>query len=108
MPTQRPLRSRKVQYAAVCFPTLGLPTRGLTTALGSSPLVGHPLPFFAHLYLAEAYAGLGQIDKTKAQAKEMLKIKPNFSLESEKLLAAYKDPVYKEHHFALLRKVGLK
>ncbi len=61
---------------------------------------GEVNPFFAHLYLAEAYAGLGQIDKAKAQAKEVVKIKPNFSLEGEKLLAAYKDPAHKEHHFA--------
>jgi hypothetical protein len=26
----------------------------------------------------------------------------------EKLLAAYKDPAYKERHFAALRKAGLK
>ncbi len=65
-------------------------------------------PFFAHLILAEAYAGLGQIDKAKNQAGEVLKVKPNFSMESEKFLAAYKDPAYKERHFALLRKAGLK
>jgi adenylate cyclase len=65
-------------------------------------------PFFAHLHLAEAYAGLGQMDKARAEAEEVLKIKPGFSLETEKLLAAYKDPAHKEQHFALLRKAGLK
>jgi tetratricopeptide (TPR) repeat protein len=65
-------------------------------------------PFFARLYLAEAYAGLGQVDKAKAQTEEVLKMRPNFSMEGEKLLAAYKDPVYKERHFALLRQAGLK
>jgi adenylate cyclase len=69
---------------------------------------GEVNPFFAHLFLAEAYAGLGQIDKAKTQAEEVLKIKPNFSIEGEKLLAAYKDPAHKERHFALLRKAGLK
>ncbi len=69
---------------------------------------GEVNPFFANLYLAEAYAGLGQIGKAKAQAEEVLKIKPSFSMESERLLAAYKDPVYKERHFALLRQAGLK
>jgi tetratricopeptide (TPR) repeat protein len=64
-------------------------------------------PFFARLYLAEAYAGLGQINKARAQAEEVLKIKPNFALEREKLLAAYKDPVHKERHFALLATAGL-
>jgi adenylate cyclase len=65
-------------------------------------------PYFAHLHLAEAYAALGQIDNAKAQAEEVLKMKPNFSMESERFLAMYKDPVHKERHFALLRKAGLK
>ncbi len=65
-------------------------------------------PFFAHLYLTEAYAMLGQIDKAKAQAEEVLKIKPTFTIEGEKLLAAYKDPSYKERHFAALRNAGLR
>jgi adenylate cyclase len=69
---------------------------------------GEVSPFFARLYLAEGYAGLGQVDRAKAQAEEVLKINPNFSLEGVKLLAAYKDPAYKERHFALLRKAGLK
>ncbi|MGD0237652.1 MAG: tetratricopeptide repeat protein [Syntrophorhabdales bacterium] len=69
---------------------------------------GEVNPFFANLYLAEAYAGLGQIGKARAQAEEVLKIKPSFSMEGERLLAAYKDPVYKERHFALLRQAGLK
>jgi tetratricopeptide (TPR) repeat protein len=47
---------------------------------------GEVNPFFANLYLAEAYAGLGQIGKAKAQAEEVLKIKPSFSMESERLL----------------------
>lgn len=69
---------------------------------------GEMNPFLAHLYLAEAYAGLGRIDKAKAQAEEVLKIKPNFTLESESTLTVYKDPANKERHFALLRKTGLK
>ncbi len=65
-------------------------------------------PFFARVDLAEAYAGLGQIDKAKAQADEVLKLRPNFSMVSEKMLTMYKDPAHKERHFALLRKAGLK
>jgi tetratricopeptide (TPR) repeat protein len=69
---------------------------------------GEVNPFFAHLYLTEAYAGLGQIGRARAQAEEVLKIKPSFSMEGEKLLAAYKNPADKEHHFTLLRKAGLR
>jgi tetratricopeptide (TPR) repeat protein len=65
-------------------------------------------PLLARLYLAEAYAGLGRIDKAKAQAEEVLKIKPNSSMESEISLTTYKDPAHKEWQFAALRKAGLK
>jgi tetratricopeptide (TPR) repeat protein len=65
-------------------------------------------PLFAHVYLAEAYVGLGQVDKARAQAEEVLKINPNFTLEKEKLLLSYKDVAHKERHLAALRKAGLK
>jgi len=62
----------------------------------------------AHVWLAEAYVGLGQLDKARAQAEEVLKINPKFSLESMKLLTAFKAPVLKERRLAELRKAGLK
>ncbi len=65
-------------------------------------------PLFAHVFLAEAYVGLGHLDKAKEQAEEVLKIDPKFSLESEKRLIAFKDPVYGERRLAALRKAGLK
>jgi adenylate cyclase len=65
-------------------------------------------PLFAHVFLAEAYVGLGQMDKAREQAEEVLKINPKFSLESEKRLTAFKDPVYGERRLAALRKAGLK
>lgn len=65
-------------------------------------------PLFAHVFLAEAYVGLGQLDKAREQAEEVLKINPKFSLESEKRLTAFKDPVYGERRLAALRKAGLK
>ena len=37
----------------------------------------------------------------------MLKIDPRFSLESEKRLTAFKDPVIGERRLAALRKAGL-
>jgi tetratricopeptide (TPR) repeat protein len=83
-------------------------------AIGTSELMldrsrkGEINPLFGHVYLAEAYVGIGQEEKARAQVKEVLKLKPDFSMESEKTLTAYKDPVHKERHFALLRKAGLK
>jgi adenylate cyclase len=65
-------------------------------------------PLFAHVFLAEAYVGLGQMDKAREQAEDVLKIDPNFSLESEKRLTAFKDPAIGERRLAALRKAGLK
>jgi adenylate cyclase len=65
-------------------------------------------PLFAHVFLAEAYVGLDQLDKARAQAEEVLKIDPKFSLEREKRLVAFKDPVIGERRLAALRKAGLK
>jgi adenylate cyclase len=64
-------------------------------------------PLFAHVFLAEAYVGLGELDKAKAQAQEVLKIDPKFSLENEKRLTAFKDPAVGERRLAALRKAGL-
>ena len=58
--------------------------------------------------LADVYLRLGQPDKARAQAEEVLKINPKFSLESMKILTAFKDPVLKERRLAELRKAGLK
>jgi adenylate cyclase len=65
-------------------------------------------PFWAHVFLAEAYAELGQLDKARAEAEEVMKINPNYSLEINKVLAAYRDPMIKERRLAALRKAGLK
>jgi adenylate cyclase len=68
---------------------------------------GEISPFRAHICLAEAYVGLGQIDKAKAEAEEVLKINPKYFLESDKTLGFYKDPMIRERHLVALRKAGL-
>ena len=65
-------------------------------------------PLYAHIYLAEAYVGLGELDKARAQAEEVLKINPKFSLERDRMLTSYIDPAHKEGRLAALRKAGLK
>ena len=60
-----------------------------------------------HIHLAEAYVGLGQLDKARAHAEEVLKITPNFSVESY-VKEPYKDPTHRERRLAALRKAGLK
>jgi adenylate cyclase len=67
-------------------------------------------PLLAHLYLAEAYIGLGQNQKAQAHAEEALKISPNFSLadEQKRMYSSYRDPAPLERRIDALRKAGLK
>ena len=66
-------------------------------------------PLLAHMNLAKAYIGLGQDQKARAHAEELLKINPNFSLANErKRLYYYRDPAHLELHIDALRKAGLK
>ncbi|MFN2303702.1 MAG: tetratricopeptide repeat protein, partial [Anaerolineales bacterium] len=63
-------------------------------------------PHLVHVWLAEAYAGLGQMDKARVQVEKVLKINPEFSLEAAKPLTAFKDRAIKERRLAVLRKAG--
>jgi adenylate cyclase len=65
-------------------------------------------PLLAHRDLAVAYIGLGQDQKARAQAEEMLKINPNFSLANARKLYFYRDPSHLERQIDALRKAGLK
>lgn len=66
-------------------------------------------PLLAHWDLAEAYIGLGQEDKARAHAEEVLKINPNYSLaDQRKRIHFYKDPAHLERLIDALRKAGLK
>jgi adenylate cyclase len=66
-------------------------------------------PLFAHTSLVEAYIGLGQDQKARAHAEEVLKIDPNYSLaDVRKRMYFYRDPAHLERHIDALRKAGLK
>jgi len=65
-------------------------------------------PLWAHLYLAEAYIGLGRDQEARAHAEEVLKIDPNYSLADVRKLYFYRDPSHSERHIDALRKAGLK
>jgi adenylate cyclase len=61
-----------------------------------------------HAWLAAAYAQLGEFEEARAEAAEVLRINPGFTIESWKRLAAvYKDPKDAEHRLDGLRKAGL-
>jgi len=62
----------------------------------------------AHLMLAWTYSELGQAAEARAEAAEVLRLNPNFSLAVHKQRMPIKDPAVLERHLAALRKAGLK
>ena len=61
-----------------------------------------------HLMLAAVYSELGQAAEARAEATEVLRLNPNFSLEVHRQRMPIKDPAVLERHLAALRKAGLK
>ena len=62
----------------------------------------------ARIYLAGSYVGLGQEEEAHAEAAEVLRINPNFSLEAGGQRLPYKDQAVLERLGDILRKAGLK
>jgi adenylate cyclase len=77
------------------------------TALKRS-LIGTPIDLDAHLFLAAVYAELGRDAEAQAEAAEVLRINPKWSLAVWKQRVPYKDPAMLERVFAALRRAGLK
>jgi adenylate cyclase len=67
-----------------------------------------PNNIFAHTRLAAAYMMMGREKEARAEAAEVLRINPNFSLESAAKRSNYKDPSVTDNLIASLRKAGLK
>jgi tetratricopeptide (TPR) repeat protein len=68
---------------------------------------GEVSPLIAHRYLAPIYIRLGMEDKARAHAEEILKIDPNFSLESVSSFMVFKDPAHTEKILGDLHKAGI-
>jgi hypothetical protein len=58
--------------------------------------------------LVAVYSDLGREKEARAEAAEVLRIKPDFSVENYARANPFKDPAIVEHRKELLRKVGLK
>ena len=61
-----------------------------------------------HLILAAVYSELGKKAEAQAEAAEVLRLNPQFSLEVHKQRVPIKDPAMLEQHIAALGKAGLK
>jgi adenylate cyclase len=60
-----------------------------------------------HLYLAGAYALSGRVEEAKAEAAQVLRINPGFTIERHNRLWVHKNPKDLEHRLDGLRKAGL-
>ncbi|MGE0827605.1 MAG: hypothetical protein AB7G75_00005 [Candidatus Binatia bacterium] len=61
-----------------------------------------------HLMLAAVYSEVGKEAEAHAEATEVLRLNPNFSLEVHKQRMPIKDPATLERHIAALRKAGVE
>jgi tetratricopeptide (TPR) repeat protein len=71
-------------------------------------LTRYPNILGAHLTLAAAYSELGKEAEARAEAAEVLRLNPQFSLEVHRQREPIKDLAVLERHLAALRKAGLK
>jgi tetratricopeptide (TPR) repeat protein len=62
----------------------------------------------AHVYITASYVELGWEEEARAEAEELLRVHPNFSLDSAGQRVPYKDQRVLKRLFATLRKAGLK
>jgi adenylate cyclase len=68
----------------------------------------YPHRIDTHLLLAAVYSELGREAEAQAEAAEVLRLNPNFSLVVHRQRMPLKDPAMLERHIAALRKAGLK
>ena len=60
-----------------------------------------------HLHLASAYAQLGRLEEAKAEAAQVLRINPGFTVARHKRIWVHKYPEDLEHRLDGLHKAGL-
>ena len=61
-----------------------------------------------HFWLAATYAQLGQLEDARAEAAEVLRIDPKYTIDgTQRQLSTFKRPEDAEHFFDGLRKAGL-
>jgi adenylate cyclase len=90
----------------------GRPEEALRAEEARAPLQRYlsryPNILHIHLMLAVVYSELGQAAEARAEAAEVLRLNPRFSLEVHKQRMPIKDPSVLERQLAALRKAGLK
>ena len=88
------------------YSSTGRVEEAITTLKRAVSLVPNdPVP---HQTLAAIYSALGREEEARAEAAEVLRLNPSFSLEGLKQRLPFKDPAVAEQYLASLRKAGLK
>jgi tetratricopeptide (TPR) repeat protein len=67
-----------------------------------------PDDLLAHLGLAAAYAEAGRLEEARAEAAEVMRIQPTFSIENYAKGFSYKNQAHSDRTTEALRKAGLK
>jgi adenylate cyclase len=68
----------------------------------------YPNRLDVHLTLAAVYSELGREAEARAEAAEVLRINPHFSLEVHRQREPLKDPAQLERQLTALRRAGLQ
>ena len=79
----------------------------LSNLAGPYEMLGRYPPIYAHQRLVINYARLDRMKEAEAHAAEILKIKPDYTVDFYRKIALYKDKAYVVNHVDLLRKPGL-
>ncbi len=65
-------------------------------------------PLGAYIGLADVYSEMGRVREAQAEALEILRLNPSFSLENWRKTEPFRDATHLEKRLAALRKAGLK
>ena len=65
-------------------------------------------PLIIYIGLAEVYSEMGRAEEAHAQALEILRINPSFSLENWRKTQPFREAKHLEKRLTALRKAGLK
>ena len=68
----------------------------------------HPKSVISHVILATCYSYAGRMEDARAEAAEVLRLNPNFSVERFEKTSPTKNPIRKKRFIEALRKAGLK
>src|SRR5216683_6681134 len=71
-------------------------------------LASYPNTLGARASLVVDYTELGREDEARAEAAEVLRISPQFSLDAWMQMIPYKEPAWRKRYYADMRKAGLK